>query len=230
MVLALDRFDEARAVLAMADLWRVPQVRPAIITARGDSMTETSPASSRIVAVAHVDSTGRWHPGYRELSVAVAKREADRTDWERRTIAAARWFHRACETRWYTEALVDLVIALECLFVAPHEKQGNGPRIAHRATAVCLLPEHDVKSQRKWIGEMYTRRNDVAHEGFSISQDLDVEELITLVNALVQWGAWHLTTMHHEDEQPCTSIEQVLDLHITPLLTRDRTRNTTSGD
>ena len=73
VVLALDRFDEARALLAMADQWRIPQVRPAI-TARGDEMTDTSASvSSRIVAVAHIDSRGGWHPGYRELSAAAAE-------------------------------------------------------------------------------------------------------------------------------------------------------------
>ena len=104
-----------------------------------------------------------------------------------------------------------------------------GATIAQRATAITPIPGRDTKSQRRWLIEMYGRRNDAAHAGFSTSEDLDVEEMLVLVKTVVQWAAWHWTTMHHEDEQPCMSIDEVVSRHIEPLLTRNQTRAGTTA-
>jgi hypothetical protein len=208
-VIGWDRIDEARAILALAHRGRIPQARPATAVEAGGKAS-FSLSSNRLHATDHIDSENRWHHGYRELSEAASRDAEDRTDWERRVIAACRWYSAACQTRWYAEALVNAVISLECLFLPPDVNRSKGQRIALAVTQTgIVLPGKTVRSQRKWIDRMYGARNSVAHEAGNATNDLEIEDLLILGRATLDWAVWHLTPLHRTDAVICRSLAEV---------------------
>jgi hypothetical protein len=212
-VLAMDRVDEVRAVLAIAHVGRVRQGRPALVLSSGDA-TNTVHAmgavKTRLWLYGHQDPNVGWLPGLRELGESVARADAERTEWQRRVASAARWALVAQETRWYAQSLVSLMIALECLFVPRRHGSGKGQRIASRASATVVLPGRSRTTQEEWLAELYRRRNEAAHEGLPMEEDLDVEDLIVLVRQLLHWATWHLDP-GHANHGPCRSLAEVED-------------------
>jgi len=213
-VLAMDRVDEVRAVLAIAHVGRIRQGRPALVLSSGDVATNTvhavGAAKTRLWLGGHEDPNLGWLPGLRELGESVALADAQRTEWQRRVASAARWALIAQETRWYAQSLVSLMIAFECLFVPRRHGHGKGQRIAMRASATVVLPGRSRTTQQEWLAKLYRRRNDAAHEGLPMEEDLDVEDLIVLVRQLLHWAIWHLDP-GHANHGPCRSLAEVED-------------------
>ena len=158
----------------------------------------------------HEDPDARWMPGLAELAAATGRPATERTEWERRVVSAARWVLAAQETRWYGQALLSLMVAMKCLFVPRGHGANKGQRLAERASQIRVLPWLDTPGQVAWLKALYRRRNEAAHEGLSVHEDLDVEDLIVLAGQLLPWAVWHLDA-GHSDLGPCTSMTEVED-------------------
>lgn len=213
VTIAMDRLDELRSVLAIGHAGRIRQERPAVALWRSDepdNLTSQGTVRSRLFLIDHSDPRAGWYPGLAELAAAAGRADGQRTEWERRVISAARWMLAAQETRWYSQSLSSLMIAFECLFVPKGHGPNKGKRLAERASAIRVLPWFDQADQVEWLTRMYRRRNDVAHEGIAINEDLDVEDLIVLGSELLPWAIWHLDE-GHSSNGVCGSMADVED-------------------
>ncbi len=212
-VAAADRVDEVRAVLALGHQGRVRPVRPAMILWQEDTARTTNAmgvSRPRLDLYGYEDPQLGWIPGMSNLAKATAKQPSERSDWERRVMSACRWTLAAQESRWYAQSLVSLMVALECLFVPRGVSRGKGARLAARGTAVSVLPGRSAEQQTRWLERLYRRRNEAAHEGLPVLEDLDVEDLVVLAQRLLHWAVWHLDP-GHAPHGGCTTIAQVED-------------------
>jgi hypothetical protein len=145
-------------------------------------------------------------------SRGAAKAPDERTDWERRVIAAARWFSKGMSSPWPSEKLVSLFVALEVLFIAgktePHDKK---TRIADRVTQRLTVEGRSADEAKEWIKGLYDRRNEAVHEARDFLDDFEVAELGKLVWQSLHWAMDHLLTEHRRDGRVCESFEQVME-------------------
>jgi hypothetical protein len=99
-IVAADHFDEARALLRMLS----DDIRGPIHTDMVTISKEGQPCWARslgdLYVVRRADAAGTLWPSMHELSEAMTRSDQDRTDWERRTVAACRWYHRAASAGW----------------------------------------------------------------------------------------------------------------------------------
>jgi hypothetical protein len=158
----------------------------------------------------HVDEQGHLIPPYRQLSRAAARDEERRSDWERRVLAAVRWFSRACRSEWSADQLVGLMVALECLFVAGTTEGNKGARIATRLTDRWKLNEMTAEEQEAWLRRLYRARNDAAHEGRDFVNDLEVERLADLAHVAIRGLAWHLVPAHRARGRSCRTFTEAM--------------------
>jgi hypothetical protein len=56
---------------------------------------------------------------------------------------------------------------------------------------------------------MYGARNSVAHEAGNATNDLEIEDLLILGRATLDWAVWHLTPLHRTDAVICRSLAEV---------------------
>ena len=121
-----------------------------------------------------VDDRGTLWPSADSLSRAAEKDGSEQTDWERRALAAARWLSAGLSAALPADALVNLMVALECLFVEDRGVSAKGQTIAEEVTkrwsASSVMPEE----QKDWLAELYRRRNDLVHEGRAFQDEIDV--------------------------------------------------------
>lgn len=212
--LAWEHVQDARAVMSLSE--SIDRQRPKAIL-----LPDGPPESGRTVGMAaHVvrfyghnmtDRAGELVPDFRALSFAAGLLEPERNDWQRRTIAATRWYLEAATTWWYAESLAAAMTALECLLVAGRREQNKRETIAERVTSIAVLRSLGVEQQKDWLAALYARRNDTVHEGLSVAEDLDVTRLVDLTHAVCRWAARHLVPMHRSDEMACTSFSDVWD-------------------
>ena len=122
--------------------------------------------------------------------------ESQRTDWERRVLAAVRWVARAIATTWPSEALIANMVALESLFVEGQNVRKKGKAIAEALTERVVLNQLTTDQQRDWLSDIYQRRNEAVHEGRQYADDLETDRLTDLAWWAVHWGLWHLNPLH----------------------------------
>jgi hypothetical protein len=155
---------------------------------------------------------GSLPPRLIPASLAAAKPADERTDWERRVIAASRWFSKGMSSPWPSEKLVSLFVALEALFVLgkaePHDKK---TRIADRLTDRLEVEGRPKDEAREWIKGLYDRRNDAVHEARDYLDDFEVAELGKLVWRSLHWAMDHLVPEHRRDGRVCETFEKVME-------------------
>ena len=229
-VVAMDRFGEIGAILALSDLNRSRPVRPLITRSGGDTASFGSGRHGSFITGLAVNPVREERdvpaltPEYQILSDAAALPHGDRPDWPKRVIAAARWLYRAMETTWVSEALSTSMSALECLLIAGMSEHQKGKTIAERATRLYLFREYNsLEDQTDWLREMYRRRNDVVHEGASVTEDLDVLRVMDLTKLIARWGVHHLSPYHRTPNGSCMTFQEVFDSmrHQDPLARLD---------
>lgn len=201
-VLARQAFAESAAVLDL--------VNPPGNT--GSEATVARPASSRGGApsfhrrgwlVTALISGTRLAPPYQYLSRAAGRDEAQRSDWQRRVLAATRWFSRAYRSEWAADRLVSAMVALETLFIEGRHEPTKGALIAERVTARYQAREITPAEQHDWLARLYQARNDAAHEGREVIEDLEVDRLLDLTRFIVRFSAFHLDPEHRRSRRAC---------------------------
>lgn len=141
---------------------------------------------------------------YKQLAKAAAKDATKQTDWERRLLAATRWFMKGCRSDVAADRLAGAMVALECMFVAGKKEKGfKGDLIAERLTARFKLNEKTADEQIAWLKELYSARNDAIHEGRDFDYDLDVDRLLDLTRYALRGLVWHLNPKHNAKGKAC---------------------------
>jgi hypothetical protein len=149
-------------------------------------------------------------------SEAAAKTADARTDWERRVIAAARWFSKGMSSAWPSEKLVSLFVALEALFVAGKEEpRDKKTLIANRLTERLAVKGRSQDEAREWIKSLYDRRNDAVHEARDYLDDFEVAELGKVVWRSLHWAMDHLIPEHRRDGRACETFDEVMNCRRT---------------
>jgi Apea-like HEPN len=207
-LLARDRIDEAVAILALAAGYRGTHAKHALAQRGGTTSLGGGPGV--MIAAEFWDAEGRVHPHYRAMSDAAARTDEERTDWERRVLASARWFGKAAATFWPSEALTAAMTALECLFVKDRKTREKGAAIAESFTQRFVARGWSADQQRDWLRGLYRARNDAIHEGRRFVEDLDVDRLVDLTAYAVRWGAWHLSPDHDNGTGACHTFDAVM--------------------
>jgi hypothetical protein len=130
-VRARDRFDESRAILHLiSDHIDGGKIGSSVLDEAGDARSSTGVEEGFVVRRLGFDATMTL--GYRGLEAGAAKDPLERTDWERRVLAAARWLRRCFTTDWPSERVAAAMSALECLFVGGtgiRQQKGGRSRI-----------------------------------------------------------------------------------------------------
>jgi hypothetical protein len=211
-LVARDRIEEARAILMLFNREHREVPRLHVIGKPGGGMSVAF-GSGTLMAHRLYDEDGRIHPTYAPISTAAGKEESGRTDWERRTVAAVRWFARASGTTWPPEALIANMVGLECLFVEDRSVRRKGEAIAHALTDRLVLKGLSSDEQREWLISLYRRRNDAAHEGRQYAEDLEVDRLTDLLWWASQWAIWHLNPYHSDSGTPCRTFAEAMGQH-----------------
>lgn len=167
--------------------------------------------SSDMWFVRRAGSEGTLWPPYRDLARSMAVSAAEQTEWERRAIAACRWYNRAMSAGWPSVSLAACFTALECLLVRGRQEPEKGAKVAERVTRhrarVRGLDEDEL---RQWIIDLYRRRNDTVHEGVAYADEIEIARLEELTRAATHWAATHLDR-HHRLAGVCSSFDDVHD-------------------
>jgi hypothetical protein len=210
-VLSIETFSEAEAVIALlAGVTEIPDVRYLIVNSPEDRYSTGPMAIAQIQAV---DSAGNLWPGYHELSEALARPSAVRTDWEQRTLAASRWLRVASTTNWPSQSISASMSTLECLLVLPTERNKRVP-ISERTSDIGILKGKTRTEQVAWLQDLYGRRNDAVHGGVFYRDEIDAAGLLVLTKSVVHWAVQHLDPMHGRPVGgACATITEVLTTH-----------------
>jgi hypothetical protein len=208
-LLARDRIEEATAILVLASDHRGSF--PRHLTREPGGATSINSGGTRLIAPGFWDSEGRIHPLYRALSNAAERTDEERTNWERRSLASVRWFAKAAETFWPSEALIACMTTLESLFIKDRRVREKGREIADRFTERWVGHGWSSDEQREWLRELYRARNDAIHEGRRFVEDLQVDRLVDMTAYAVRWGAWHLDPHHADREVACETYADVME-------------------
>lgn len=206
--IANERFEEARAILALATR-RTLQLERSYATSQPQRGLSLS--AGPLFSVPDLDYDGNL--GYELAYLSDAASRLQRTDWERRVLAAARWSMRARLSRWPAERLMASMVALETIFI-PHNHRGPKKYlVAQGATAHARLYGKSCAEQEDWLRELYERRNDVAHEGQDFLRDLEIDRLLDVVLASVGWAARHVWPWHRKEGKPCLTFDEAMSPH-----------------
>jgi hypothetical protein len=155
-------------------------------------------------------SGGRLAPPFLYLSRAAARDEATRSDWQRRALGAARCFSRGHRSESAADRLVSAMVALECLFIVGREEPQKGTLIAERVTERYRRRDMTKAEQTAWLQGLYRIRNDAAHEGREVLDDLEVDRLLDLTRFIVRVSAFHLDPEHREPQRACRTYAQAM--------------------
>lgn len=211
---AVDAIDEAKAIL-----WLVSDVRQdrrrrteSLIIEEGRIRSISTGGE----AFGHVHSTkALLFPPFTHISMSAAKDPDERTDWERRVIAATRWHYQAGTTTWPSSALTATMTALEALLLPGRQTQRKGAHLAallnELGAATWGPADHEFEP---WFADLYRHRNDATHEGLNYNEDLEVGRLLTISHLAIRWAATHLDCFHPSPQhRPCTTLDQALADH-----------------
>jgi len=138
-------------------------------------------------------SGSRLAPPYLHLSRAAARDEKSRSDWQRRVLGAVRWYSRGHRSESPADRVVSAMVALESLFIVGRQEHRKGALIADRVTDRFRTRHMTEAAQRDWLRRLYQIRNDAAHEGREVLDDLEVDSLLDLTLVVVRYGAFTST-------------------------------------
>ncbi len=210
-------FAEARAILLLAcGSVQYGALAPHfVLDDSGGVSVESGPDSEPLMMVRLVTQDGTLWPGYQQLSDAAAKRSADRTDWERLTLGAARWHYEAALGRWPAASLVAAMSAIEAILCPPDVRQRKEREIARR------LVKHDARirgvssdQREEWFTTLYGRwRNSAVHGARFYDEERDVARLVELCDRVVRWAIGHLDPEHRPSLRACESFEEAHSEH-----------------
>ena len=194
VALARERLAEAASLL---DLIRPPDpVNDQVaLLRRGDGPRDLAWARGGwLIDDQWTDERGRLAEPYGRLERALRRDADQRSEWERRVLAACRWFSNGWRSEWTADRLVAFISALECLFVASGDPKGA--TIARRVTERFRLPEHSFSEQEGWLLQLYRDRSAAVHEGQDYLAEMHVERLAELTRIATQHAARHLLANH----------------------------------
>lgn len=202
-ILAGSLLAESAAVLDLLDRPRLGAGHVTLARRQDGSGTFSFSRHGWLINDGYVDQRGRLIPPYRQLSLAAARAEHGRSDWEGRVLAAARWYSRACRSEWPEDRLASLMVSLECLFVPGRAEKEKGAAIARRLTERFRLREMTEEEQVAWLAELYRARNDAVHEGREFLDDLKVDRLVDVTQFVIRRLAAHLVPAHSPRGRSC---------------------------
>jgi hypothetical protein len=206
---AEDRFDEARAILLLATLgFSTPRPGHLIL---GSEQLIAGPRDESYIPQG-LSPSGEFGFSLRGVEHAARKEGEDRTDWEARTVSAARWYRHAELSRWPSEALADCMTALDVLFVRDRHEEHKSERIAARVSERFRHPGLTADQLKAWIIDLYRNRNRVVHDGAHYLEDFEVERLRGIVLVALHWAGGHLENDHVATEPtgPCSTFDEVM--------------------
>jgi hypothetical protein len=208
LALARERFAESAAVLDLA----APPTNLGSETSwlRGPSTAGFWFRRTGWVLNAQLIERGQLVPPLRQLARAAKREEDGRSDWERRLLAATRWFSRAYRSEWPADRLASLMFSLECVFIPDGQRSQQGPTLATKLTERFVLNEFNARQQRRWLQGLYDGRSDAVHAGRDYLHDLDVDRFLELTRHVLVTFAGHLVPAHRADGRSCRTFEQAM--------------------
>lgn len=207
-VLAAERFAESSSILDVIDRPKLTAGRTMML--RRQDGTGHFAWMRRGWIINYLDDRGRLEPPYYQLSRALSRPESVRSDWERRVLAATRWFSRSCSSAWPADRLANLMVALECLFVSGQSESKKGALIAERLTERFRMRDMTEKAQAEWLLRLYKARNQAVHEGRDYIDDLEVDRLTEVMQYVIRASARHLVPAHRTSGRSCRTFEAAL--------------------
>jgi hypothetical protein len=212
--LAEFRFREGLAVLQVSDWNGAAMLGSAVIVQEGDGEPAFHADPARPLGTYQmVGKEGQLNSLQKALSDVAEKSAARRTDWERRTLAAARWLAKGMMETLPADAIVSLTTALETLFIRDRDDGPKGRSIAERVSALHVVGPMTRESQTQWLLDIYDRRSDAVHEARDPPTDVDVATLSFLVWLSLVWAVGHLIAPHRGRERPCTTFDEAHGQH-----------------
>ena len=167
----------------------------------------------------------RLVPPFLQLSRAAAKDEGQRSEWERRLLAATHWYSRAYRNEWPAHRLSNAMAALECVWIPTNQTGNLGPTIAKRLSErSILLHEFSRKQQQKWLGALYEGRKKAVHEGWEYVDDIDVDRLLELTSYVIRGMSVHLIPDHRTSRRSCRTFDEAMGCSLPPTAYAPRRR------
>lgn len=210
---AHDRFEETRAILNLIGSRGPDSPALGAIRIDGPGGSLSHPDKREVFSMQLVNEDGSLHPGYAELSIAAAKHDDQRSDWEQRCLAAARWYLVGSRSVWPSAILTACITSLECLVLAGSEED-KGKEVAEMVGRLLKRRGMTQSKLRRWIRNLYSRRNEVVHAGRDFRDELDAERLLPVVYTLIRWSLSHLTEFHRDyiggPRGPCETYDEVM--------------------
>ena len=208
--IAAERFGEAFAILNFADAYRRPRTRPHLYITEDGNPGLAGNASRILNVEAAQDRDGNFGFGLYSVSEAAAINDDERTDWQRRTLGALRWYARGKRTTWSAEALFCYMTVLETLLIGEGEGQrGKGNRIAERVTARLPSRQMQPREQKRWLRKLYLERNKAVHQARPFFADKWLPVLEDFAHYATDWAIWHVAPNHVSDQRACETLEEV---------------------
>jgi hypothetical protein len=216
-VLAAERIAEATSILDLMERPKLDRLvgEATLLREKGGRSSFAFDRTPRMIHPAYVDPKGRLLPPFLQLSRAVAKDEDTRSDWERRVLAAARWFSRGLNSTAASDRLVAMMIALETLFIAGRHERRKGVLLAQRISDRGGVNELTADEQRVWLAGLYDGRNASTHEGRDFAYDLDVDRLTELTYSIVRAMSVHLIPAHRPSGRSCRTFDDAMACSLT---------------
>lgn len=206
---ALMSIEEARAILALGGSPRRPRPNMMLLSESGQGEAGGR-AESRLYPWPMLRGTGGrlLSPGFHELSQEASHPPAERSEWGRRVLTAARWTHEALIAWWPDKRIAASFAALEALHLEPRATKKKR-KLATRVSATLVLQGMTAESQRLWLRDLYDEaRGGALHEGTPYQNDRAAEQLETLALHMTRWGVWHLDPFHAE-HGACLTLDDV---------------------
>jgi len=217
-ILAEQRFGEAFGLVQVFDHGGSPTLGEARAIVNHEGTISVNPDPRRAFHFSDfIAKDGELPRRLQVASDAAARSMEQRSDWERRVIAAGRWFSNGMASPWPSEKLVSLFVSLEALFVAGKSESGNKKgHIADRLTARLAVDGRTPDEQRAWLISLYDYRSDAVHEARDFLDDFEVAELSKLVWRSMHWAMHHLVSDHRRERRPCADFAEVMQCEFRP--------------
>jgi hypothetical protein len=212
-VLARQAFDESAAILDLVAPPTNTGSEATLVRRRSDPSGAPMFTRKNWWFKAGTFSGGRLAPPYLHLSRAAARDEARRSDWQRRVLGAVRWYSRGHRSESPADRVVSAMVALESLFILGRQERQKGALIADRVTDRFRTRHMTETEQREWLRRLYQIRNDAAHEGREVLDDLEVDSLLDLSLVVVRYGAFHLDPDHRDPRRACRTYAEAMRCH-----------------